>query len=342
MGFWKCFAASFPNNRRILRVNVLFENQKTKLGTKSALCLSGLIATFISLANIPTAFASAAVTSNDPPIDQDAEALCGKPVLADLKQHKVQSGETLESIAKKYELTTATLMGLNPSVRDGSVQVGQTIAIPSMDGLSYRFGNEETYKTVAKKFGLRADVLFEHNGCQNHPKVVFVPGAVWKPDPVALPNYIAKGDGIIMDTGGYPLPYPVPVTSVYGWRTNPVTGEWTFHSGIDLGAPMGTPVLAATSGRIEFAGWAGGYGNMVEIIQGSSGTRYAHLAAIYVSEGQNVARGQQIGIVGSTGRSTGPHLHFEILAPTADGWVAFDPAPYLNRLASVIRDIVTL
>jgi murein DD-endopeptidase MepM/ murein hydrolase activator NlpD len=310
-----------------------------KSGIKSALSLSAILAGVLLLS--PIAFVSAATTT-EPPVDQDAEALCGKPVLADLKQHKVQAGETLESIAKKYELRKSTLMGLNPKVRDGSVTEGQTLSIPSMDGLAYRFGNEESYKSVAKKFGLRPDVLFEHNGCQNHPKVVFVPGAVWQPDPIAVPSYIPNGDVIVMNTGGYPLPYQVPVTSTYGWRTNPVTGEWTFHSGIDLGAPMGTPVLAATSGRIEFAGWAGGYGNMVEITHDSSGTRYAHLAAIYVSEGQTVTRGQQIGIVGSTGRSTGPHLHFEILAPTADGWVAFDPAPYLDRLASVIRDIVVL
>jgi murein DD-endopeptidase MepM/ murein hydrolase activator NlpD len=142
-----------------------------------------------------------------------------------------------------------------------------------------------------------------------------------------------------MQTGGYPLPYPVPVTSNYGWRGNPVTGDWAFHSGIDLGAPMGTPVLAAKTGRVEFAAWAGGYGNFVEIIHSAFGTRYAHLSEIYVHPGQQVLKGQQIGRVGSTGRSTGPHLHFEVIVPSTQGWSTLDPASYLIRLAFVLGAI---
>jgi murein DD-endopeptidase MepM/ murein hydrolase activator NlpD len=269
---------------------------------------------------------------------QEAEELCGKPTLDELVQHKVKQGETLEAIAKQYKLKTATLMGMNPEVRDGTVKVGQTLAIAPMDGLVYRFKNEENYTTVAKKYNIRADVLFERNGCQRRPKVVFVPGAIWKPDPVPFnPPAIARNENptTIFQAGGYPLPYSVPVTSNYGWRMNPVTAIWSFHSGIDLGAGFGTPVLAAKSGIVEFAGWGGGYGNLIELNHGASGTRYAHLESIYVYQGQRVAQGQQIGAVGSTGRSTGPHLHFEILAPSGDGWIALDPAPYLNRIATI-------
>jgi len=292
----------------------------------------------------------ATTSAPSPPIDQpnakEAEELCGKPTLDDLAEHKVKQGETLESIAKQYELKTATLMGLNPEVRNGEVKVGQTLSIPPLDGLTYRFQNDENYTTVAKKFKIRADVLFERNGCQRKPKVVFVPGAIWKPDPVPFnPAIDSRGSDnptVIMQTGGYPLPYAVPVTSNYGWRINPVTGIWSFHSGIDLGAPFGTPVLAAKSGRVEYAGWGGGYGNLVELDHGPTGTRYAHLEAIYVYQGQSVAQGQQIGIVGSTGRSTGPHLHFEIMVSSGDGWVALDPAPYLNRIASAVASLLAL
>ena len=276
--------------------------------------------------------------STDQTQSQEAEELCGKPTLDELVQHKVKQGETLEAIAKQYKLKTATLMGMNPEVRDGTVEVGQTLAIAPMDGLVYRFKNEENYTTVAQKYKIRADVLFERNGCQRRPKVVFVPGAVWKPDPVPFnPPAIAynQESTIIFQAGGYPLPYPVPVTSHYGWRMNPVTAIWSFHSGIDLGAGFGTPVLAVKSGFVEFAGWGDGYGNLIELNHGASGSRYAHLESIYVYQGQKVAQGQQIGAVGSTGRSTGPHLHFEILAPSGDGWIALDPAPYLNRIASV-------
>ncbi|MBD2179090.1 M23 family metallopeptidase [Pseudanabaena sp. FACHB-1998] len=300
----------------------------------------------VAIANLSPLPAFATASPPNPPADnnaaKEAEELCGKPTLDSLSQHKVKQGETLEAIAKQYNLKTATLMGLNPEVRSGEVTIGQNLAIPPMDGLVYRFKNEENYTTIAKKYNIRADVLFERNGCQRRPKVVFVPGAIWKPDPVPfkLPN-IARSDNptTIFQTGGYPLPYSVPVTSNYGWRMNPVTTIWSFHSGIDLGAPLGTPVLAAKSGRVDFAGWGDGYGNLIEIDHGSTGTRYAHLEAIYVYQGQQVAQGQQIGIVGSTGRSTGPHLHFEIMVPSGDGWVALDPAPYLNRIASLMTNL---
>lgn len=288
----------------------------------------------------PAPLLAAANTPVDDSTAKEAEELCGKPTLDDLHQHKVKQGETLEAIAKQYNLKTATLMGLNPEVRNGDVVSGQSLSIPSLDGLTYRFKNEENYTTVAKKYNIRADVLFERNGCQRRPKVVFVPGAIWKPEPVPFIAIASRGSdpSVIFQTGGYPLPYSVPVTSNYGWRMNPVTVIWSFHSGIDLGAPFGTPVLAAKAGRVEFAGWGGGYGNLIELDHGSTGTRYAHLEAIYVSQGQSVAQGQQIGLVGSTGRSTGPHLHFEIMVPSGDGWVALDPSPYLNRIASAMTN----
>ncbi|ELS31258.1 MULTISPECIES: M23 family metallopeptidase [Pseudanabaena] len=310
--------------------------------------IASMIASTIATLVPPSAIATS--TSPNTPVDQtnakEAEELCGKPTLDYLTQHKVKQGETLEAIAKKYELKVATLMGLNPEVRNGEVSAGQILSIPPLDGLTYRFKNDENYTTVAKKYNIRADVLFERNGCQRKPQVVFVPGALWKPDPVPFNAAIAsKGSGnpdVIFQTGGYPLPYGVPVTSPYGWRMNPVTAFWSFHSGIDLGAPYGTPVLAAKAGRVDYAGWGDGYGNLVELDHGSTGTRYAHLAAIYVSQGQNVAQGQQLGIVGSTGRSTGPHLHFEIMVPSGDGWVALDPAPYLNRIAAAITNLPLL
>jgi murein DD-endopeptidase MepM/ murein hydrolase activator NlpD len=267
--------------------------------------------------------------------------LCGTAPMDALKKHKVQQGETLESIAKKYKLTSATIAGLNPNARDGIVEVGQTLSIPPFNGVAYQLANEDTYKAIASKFNVRSDVLFERNACQPKPKVVFVPGAVWKPNPIIakiLP--FATNETIILQSGGYPLPYAVPVTSNYGWRVNPVTQETAFHSGIDLGAPMGTPVLATKAGRVEFAGWSGGYGNLVELNHSSFGTRYAHLETIYVAPGQKVVKGQQVGLVGSTGRSTGPHLHFEILNISPDGWVSQDPAPYLSHLLAMAIDTV--
>lgn len=97
------------------------------------------------------------------------------------------------------------------------------------------------------------------------------------------------------------------VTSEFGWRGG------RMHNGIDIGAPTGTPVTAAAGGRVSFAGWKGGYGKTVEIDHGGgTRTRYAHQAAMKVSEDDRVSRGQKVGEVGMTGSSTGPHLHFEV------------------------------
>jgi murein DD-endopeptidase MepM/ murein hydrolase activator NlpD len=275
---------------------------------------------------------------------------CNPGILSQLKAYQVTKLDTLAAIATKYKISIATVMAFNPTAREGKVQAGQILKIPPINGLVHNLGNEETYRTIASKYSVRADVLFERNGCEQKPEVVFVPGAVWRQE-VKVPDLLASARNfpnqnsaiaitqilppLIFATGGYPLPYNVPVTSGYGWRVNPVTGEYSFHSGIDLGAPQGTPVLATKAGMVESAGWAGGYGNLVELSHDRFGSRYAHLSVIQVRVGQRVAQGQQIGLVGSTGRSTGPHLHFELLSPSADGWVTVNPAGYLNRFATL-------
>src|SRR5579872_4656913 len=104
-----------------------------------------------------------------------------------------------------------------------------------------------------------------------------------------------------------------PITSPFGMRTDPVTGRYQLHSGIDIGADYGVPIQAAADGVVLYAGWYGGYGNAI-ILDNTSGlsTLYAHCSAMYVSVNQQVQRGQVIGAVGATGYATGPHLHFEI------------------------------
>jgi murein DD-endopeptidase MepM/ murein hydrolase activator NlpD len=103
------------------------------------------------------------------------------------------------------------------------------------------------------------------------------------------------------------------------------------HEGIDIGAPQGSPVLAVATGTVEFAGWTeGGYGNLIEIRHADGSlTRYAHLSRILIQVGAAVTQGQAIGEVGSTGRSTGPHLHFELRLA---GKGAVDPLGYLPGL----------
>jgi murein DD-endopeptidase MepM/ murein hydrolase activator NlpD len=129
----------------------------------------------------------------------------------------------------------------------------------------------------------------------------------------------------------YPLLNPAPVTSKFGWRTHPLTGKRRFHAGVDIGAPMGAPVVATGSGTVVSAGWKAGYGKTIVIQHnGVQQTLYGHLSEISVASGQSIAQGTVIGLVGSTGNSTGPHLHFETRTSNADGWVAVDPIADVN------------
>jgi murein DD-endopeptidase MepM/ murein hydrolase activator NlpD len=139
--------------------------------------------------------------------------------------------------------------------------------------------------------------------------------------------YRGSSSGLI-----FPLAVPAPITSLFGWRIHPITGDRRFHAGTDLGAPMGTPIVAAAKGQVETADWVGGYGLAVTINHSSAQqTLYGHMSEIYVRPGQLVEQGTVIGRVGSTGNSTGPHLHFEVRHMTQNGWVAVDPGADLHQ-----------
>ncbi len=121
------------------------------------------------------------------------------------------------------------------------------------------------------------------------------------------------GIGFFPGTGQLVYPTVGPIVSNFGWRMHPILGYEKFHSGLDFGADYGSPIYAADSGTVIFAGWYGGYGNAVILNHGNGlSTLYAHASELYVEEGQQVQKGQPIAAVGSTGFSTGPHLHFEV------------------------------
>ena len=126
-----------------------------------------------------------------------------------------------------------------------------------------------------------------------------------------------KNQQKITVSGGFIRPVGGPVTSPYGWRVHPIFKRKIYHSGVDLGMPMNSPVKAANSGKVIFVGWYGGYGKVVIIDHGRingvpTTTLYAHLNSYRVGVGAKVAKGQVIANVGTTGYSTGPHLHFEV------------------------------
>lgn len=135
----------------------------------------------------------------------------------------------------------------------------------------------------------------------------------------------------IVGNGNRRLLFPVIGSAInssnFGFRLHPVLGIWRLHAGQDLAAPEGTPVVASLSGRVLSSGLAGGYGLAIEIEHSNPRRRtlYGHLSELYVKAGDRVRQGEVIGRVGSTGLSTGPHLHFELRLPQAGGWVAVDP-----------------
>ena len=153
-----------------------------------------------------------------------------------------------------------------------------------------------------------------------------------------LPQSIAAID--LNSVSDFSLPVTgAAISSGFGWRVHPITWERKLHKGVDFAAPTGTPIFAAASGVVTYAGWSnGGYGNVVELRHENGAlTLYAHANRVFVSKGQVVSKGQAIAEVGSTGRSTGPHLHFEI---QPDGRTAVDPMDYL-QLRQVTLDLAS-
>ncbi|WP_017306394.1 M23 family metallopeptidase [Spirulina subsalsa] len=142
----------------------------------------------------------------------------------------------------------------------------------------------------------------------------------------------------------FPLSIPARIGSAFGWRIHPIHGTWRLHAGTDIPAPQGTPVLAAYHGEVALAGNAGGYGLMVILRheQGSQESRYAHLSQIFVSPGQWIEQGEVIGLVGSTGQSTGPHLHFEWRHLIGNEWIPVDAGPHLEyAMAQMLGEMDT-
>jgi murein DD-endopeptidase MepM/ murein hydrolase activator NlpD len=208
----------------------------------------------------------------------------------------VRFGDTLEGIAQRYNVSVDQLMRLNPELRQSPLVVGRRLHVPS-----------------------NAPDPRVHNLLSLRPATS---GGVSWPD---TPDY-APSETHPANNGRWLWPARGVFTSGYGWRWG------RMHKGIDIANSVGTPVLAAQSGRVTFAGWNdGGYGYLVEIThEDGSRSIYAHHSRILVRVGEEVSQGQQIGLMGSTGRSTGPHLHFEVHAP---GLGAINPIEVLRPAA---------
>ncbi len=164
--------------------------------------------------------------------------------------------------------------------------------------------------------------------------------SVFAVTPRPLPS-LGNGDSRLL----FPVAGDAFKSSGFGWRLHPILGSWLMHAGRDFAAPEGTPVVAALSGQVLSSGLAGGYGVAIELEHADPlrRTLYGHLSEIYVRPGQQVRQGEVIGRVGSTGLSTGPHLHFELRRPSRAGWQAVDPGDLdMSSAMSLDNDSVAL
>ena len=223
--------------------------------------------------------------------------------------YKVRSGDTISGIAKKFGLTNiSTLISVNDIGNVRQLAAGQKLKIPSIDGIVYTVKKGDSLSSITGKYKVSLEQLLDVNELTSETltagQQLFLPGAAM--DANSLRN--AMGELFRM-----PLSAKFRWSSPYGYRIDPIAGVKSFHTGTDMACPTGTPILAAMSGRVTTTGINRVYGNYVIIDHGNGyQTLYAHMSKIIASKGQWVSQGTRIGLVGSTGYSTGPHLHFTV------------------------------
>lgn len=222
--------------------------------------------------------------------------------------HIVQKGETLTSIAKLYGLSVRDLLALNDIPNPDLLSVGQRIVVSPKVQRTHVVMAGDTLWAIARRYEVSVEAIQAANGLTDPRRLqigqsLVIPAIGGGDDGVAAPA-VAR-----VTTQRLSLAWPVRgrLTSTFGPRWG------RMHYGIDIAAPVGTPVYAAATGQVTYAGWAGTYGRLIVIDHGNGvETRYAHNSQIFVRVGDEVQPGQRIALVGNTGNSTGPHLHFEV------------------------------
>lgn len=233
-----------------------------------------------------------------------------------------QRGDTLSTVAGRLRLGLDTLISFNGIKDARSLSQGMILQYPNTDGLSYRVQRGDTLQGISRSYSVPLERILDWNSISTSVitpgQNVFIPGAHMNPNDVnrVLGNmfiFPVKGD----------------ISSRFGNRPDPFTGVIGFHNGIDIaGSPVGTPVAASMAGVVAQVGYNTTFGNYVILRHPGTSfqTMYAHLTKWVVAQGQSVRQGQEVGELGNTGYSTGPHLHFSIFK----NGEAVDPLQYLK------------
>jgi len=231
-------------------------------------------------------------------------------------EYKVQKGDTVSGIATKFSVSTETIIAFNSLKEAWNIRIGNVLKIPNMDGIPYTVVKNDSLSKIAVRMKVPQNAILDANNIQSDTikpgEVLFIPGA--RMDANEFSRAVTRDSG--RKAVERPMIFPVSgkITSGYGWREDPVKprpGEMRFHKAVDIAGRMGDPVKAAMQGTVLRLDSNPNLGNFVVVSHGEYQTLYAHLSAYSVGVGEKVKQGQEIGKVGDTGYTTGPHLHFE-------------------------------
>jgi len=274
------------------------------------------------------ASSQSAVVAYDPSESAVGTVFSDKP-RSTIVTHTVTGGETLESIGKKFGVSADTIKWAN-DMKTATIKPGQTLKIPPINGIVHKVASGESIYSIAKKYQTNAQKIanFPFNDFADldtfsltSGQILYVPDGVPEQVKPVAPRYIAAQYGPPAGVGSSQFIWPTTSHSVSQY---PVS----YHMAYDIESSGNPPIFAAAGGTVIIPGFQpGGYGNHVIVDHGNGyQTLYAHLSAITVSSGQAVAQGQQVGVMGSTGRSTGTHLHFEVRS----GGAQLNPAGFVR------------